>query len=137
MAWQFRTFVSPTGRNDVQQAVDEARPEVLEQFQVRVRHLANTQKIDWHEPEAKKLKGVADIYEIRFKAERRQHRPLGFFGPQAGQFTILVWAEKKQDVYKPADAINTASKRRNLVLGGSAQTAPLLIDGENFPPAGE
>lgn len=135
MPWRFKTYVSQNGRNDVQKSVDRARPVVIEQFKVRLRYLANTPITGWHEPDAKKLKGVQALYEIRFKAEGRQHRPFGFFGPGPSEFTILVWSEKKQDVYKPPDAIETASKRRvHIVVEKSASTAPLTIDGEEFPP---
>jgi hypothetical protein len=137
MTWRFKTYVSENGRNDVQKEVDSAHAKVIEQFKARLRYLANTPKLDWHEPHAKKLQSVEGIYEIRFKASGRQHRPLGFFGPGDGDFTILVWAEKKQNVYKPADAINTAAKRRSYVVERTAGTVPLTIDGEEFPPLGE
>jgi hypothetical protein len=136
MPWLFRTYVSPTGRNDVQKQVDKARDEIVEHFKARLRYLANTPKIDWHEPQAKKLSGVDDIYEIRFQAEKRQHRPLGFFGPGQSEFTILVWSEKKQGRYQPTDAIETAAKRRGQLLARTAQVAALTIDGEKFPPPG-
>lgn len=134
MPWRFKTFVSENGRNDTQKELDSARSAIIEHFAARLRHLANTPKIDWHEPHAKKLQGVQDIYEIRFKAQGRQFRPLGFFGPGAGDFTVVVWAGKKQQVYRPADAINTAAERRSFILEGRATAVPLQIDGEEFPP---
>lgn len=103
-------------------------------FSAAIRYLANTPKIDWQEPKAKKLKGVKDIYEIRFKAEKKQYRPLGFFGPGKDEFTITVWATHKQDIYDPDDAIETASQRRDDVIETRANTSPLTIDGEEFPP---
>jgi len=92
-------------------------------------------KIDWHEPFAKKLQDVKDIYEIRFKAEKVQHRPLGCFGPGTNEFTVLIWASKKQNIYDPSGAINTADNRRKEIAGGQASCAPLTVDGEEFPPA--
>jgi hypothetical protein len=134
MSWKFRTYTSPAGRNDVQKAIAKARAAVITHFSVAVRYLANTPKIDWKEPDAKKLTGVKDIYEIRFKAEKKQYRPLGFFGPRPGEFTITVWATHKQNIYDPQNAIETAGKRRDEIIKGPANTSPLTIDGEEFPP---
>lgn len=135
MGWKFRTYVSQTGRSDVQNAIDSLREPVREHFAVRVRYLANTPRIDWRKPQAKKLQGVQDIYEIRFKAANKQYRPLGYFGPEGDQFTILIWATKKDHVYDPAEAIGSASRRRKDVVERWVNVAPLTIDGEEFPPA--
>lgn len=135
MSWTFRTYVSPTGRNDVQKRIDALRSAVLVHFKARLRYLANTPKIDWHEPFAKKLQDVTHIYEIRFKAEKVQYRPLGCFGPGANEFTVLIWASKKQNIYDPSGAIKTADTRRKEIAGGQASCTPLTIDGEEFPPA--
>lgn len=135
MAWKFRTYVAPTGRTDVQNSIDKAKGAITEHLKAAVRYLANTPKIDWHEPSAKKLQGVKEIYEIRFKAENKQYRPLGFFGPRPNDFTIIVWATKKQNIYDPPAAIETAVKRRQEVIDGSAANASLKIDGEEFPPS--
>jgi phage-related protein len=129
MGWIFKTYCSPTGRNDVQVDIDGVDEEVREHFLTRLRYLANTPQIDWHEPQAKKLKGVENVYEIRFKAGNLQYRPLGYFGPREGEFTILVWAYKKQSVYTPAEAINTAGKRRKLLDKGEATCVALKVNG--------
>ena len=139
MLWTFQTFVSETGRNDVQDEIDGLSDEVLQHFSTPIRHLAVCQSRDWHNPpanpRAKKLHSVRDIYEIRFKARNVQYRPLGFFGPGEGQFTILVWCTKKGEKYNPSRAIDTAKERKTLVESGSASTRHLKIDGENFPPS--
>ncbi|WP_292938322.1 type II toxin-antitoxin system RelE/ParE family toxin [Noviherbaspirillum sp.] len=137
MAWIFRTYVSQTGRTEVQDKVDELDEVVLEHLLGRIRYLANTEKIDWHEPQAKKLTGAKDVYEIRFKADGIQYRPLGYFGPGPNDFTILVWAYKKQNVYTPAEAIKTAGTRKRHIENGNATCANFKIDGEDFPPAEE
>lgn len=137
MGWIFKTYVSPTGRNDVQDDVDGLDEVVLEHFLTRLRYLAETEKIDWHEPQAKKLKGVENVYEIRFKAGNIQYRPLGYFGPGKNDFTILVWAYKKQSVYTPAEAIGSAEKRGKLLRKGEAKCSALKIHGADFLPPRE
>lgn len=137
MLWTFKTYVSPTGRNDVQSTVDKLDEGVLQHLLTRIRYLANTDKIDWHEPQAKKLAGVKDVYEIRFQANKIQWRPLGYFGPGKNEFTILLWASHKQNIYTPAEAIDTASKRKRHIEDGEAKCATFKVDGENFPTVEE
>ena len=48
-------------------------------------------------------------------------------------FTITLICTHKQNVYKPADAIETARKRAKQVQDGVRETSPLQIDGEDFP----
>ena len=134
LGWTFKVYVSQNGRKDVQSAINDLDQAIKISFKTRVRYLANTKKIDWHEPDAKKLKGVQDIYEIRFKANQVQFRPLGFFGPGEQEFTILIWASKKGDVWSPAEAISTAETRRGNILNALASCSTLEIDGEDFPP---
>ena len=135
LGWKFKVYESPTGSQALQKCIDELDAAVKQHFKVRVKYLSNTGIRDWKEPQAKKLKGVTGIYEIKFKANGVQHRPLGFFGPNDDEFTILVWATHKQDIYDPNDAISTAERRRNFIKTGGASCVPLQIDGEEFPCA--
>lgn len=130
MVWKFRTYVSSSGRNHVQESVDSATPVALTQFEVRLRYLKHQLPVDWSAPQAKKLSGVKDIYEIRFQADGVQWRPLGFFLDDES-FVILVWANHKGRVYEPADSIKTAGKRRKQIVGGEASSVPLKINGED------
>jgi hypothetical protein len=133
LGWKFNVFVSPTGSTALQKTIDAQDTTVIQQLKVRIRYLANTPKSDWKKPQAQKLKGVKDIYEIRFSANGVQYRPFGFFGPGPKEFTILVWATHKQDIYDPNDAINSAGSRRKSIEDGHAHCVPLKIDGEEFP----
>ncbi len=131
--WWFRVYVSPSGRSDVQDCLDALDVAGQVKFDVEVKYLAVALLSEWHEPRARKLSGYKGLYEIRFKAGKVQQRPIGFFGPGSDEFTILVWATHKQNVYKPPKALDTASARRKAVLEGAAGTSPLTIDGEEVP----
>lgn len=135
LGWTFNVYVSSAGSNALQKLINEADPAVAQYFKTRIRYLANTPKPDWKKPHARKLKGVKDLYEIRFEANHIQHRPLGFFGPGKKEFTILIWATHKQNIYEPAEAIKTADNRRGHIQNGTASCLPLKIDGEEFPCA--
>ena len=126
-------YISPHGSHVVQKQIDSQSSVVCVSFDTRLRFLANTPRRAWVSPEAKRLHGVEDIYEIRFKAEKHQFRPLGFFGPNASEFTILIWTAKKEKIYEPANAIEAADARRKQIISGKARCVPLKIDGEEFP----
>lgn len=79
-------------------------------FDTSLLHLA--QIVNWREPLAKKLENANGIIEIRFKAGGVQQRPLGFYGPNRMQFTILVCAIEKNNRFVPPDAIAIAENRK-------------------------
>lgn len=88
----------------------------------------------WHEPYAKKLKNENPLYEIRYKADNRATRAIGYFRKNRRCFTILLIASHKGNVYTPPNAFKSAHIRARHIEDGSATTTPLQIDGEDFPP---
>jgi hypothetical protein len=57
-----------------------------------------------------------DLGKLRFLADRVQHRPLGFFGPTRGDFTLLVWATERDGKWDPPGVRDTALSRMELVI---------------------
>lgn len=131
--WNFSVYVSPTGRNDVQKTIDEYDDYGSEAFQRAVEHLAVTPKNQWQEPQAKKLKNEDPIHEIRYKADNRATRALGYFAEDGCTFVIVLICYHKGRVYTPPDAIQSAHKRLKQIQNGTASTVPLQVDGEDFP----
>ena len=68
-------------------------------------------------PHTKKIND--DIIEVRIHGDV-QHRLLGFFGPQRGQFTFVLSCNHKQNVYDPPDAKKTAARRKKEIEGERA-----------------
>ncbi len=69
------------------------------------------------------LKGKAGrerIWELRFYCDKRAYRVLGYFGPERKQATLLIGCYHKQGVYEPADALDTAIKRKKMLEEGRA-----------------
>jgi hypothetical protein len=133
LLWNFRAYVSASGRTDIQNTIDRYDEYARAAFQRAVAHLAVTPKNEWQEPQAKKLKGKEPLFEIRFKANRCATRALGFFDDSNGIFTITLICTHKQNVYKPNDALTTAQNRAKQVGDGIASAVPLKINGEDFP----
>jgi Phage derived protein Gp49-like (DUF891) len=84
------------------------------EFHAILRQLENTPRELWVRPDYAPLD--PEIGEIRVKANRVQHRVFGFFLTEAKQFVMLIGSKKKGKNYIPRDAIDTARKRRKLVL---------------------
>lgn len=85
-------------------------------FDQRLRHLQQMQSYEWRKPYTKQLSGGCDgLVEIRFNADRVQHRPLGFYGPSRLEFTILLCAIERGGRFEPRDACNIALRRKDEV----------------------
>lgn len=133
LLWKFRTYKSHTGRNDVQQIIDDYDEYALQAFSRAVAHLAISNKSHWNEPQAKKLKNEDPLYEIRYTANNRATRALGFFAPDGCTYVIVLICFHKGRVYDPPKAFESAHKRIGHIKAGTATSAPLQIDGEDFP----
>lgn len=61
------------------------------------------------------------LFELVFRVQDVQYRPLGFYGPGERTYTLLVGATKKQGkrskdtVWDPRNAIELAQKRKEIV----------------------
>lgn len=108
-------FMTPGGRGVITQWVaKEIEMEAENEFHAILRHLENTPRDLWVRPDYAPFD--PEIGEIRFKANRVEHRVFGFFLLEARQYAMLVGAQKKGKIYTPRDAIETARKRRKIVL---------------------
>jgi hypothetical protein len=135
--WRFRTYVDPRGKREVQAVIDAYDPYGREAFSRAVAHLAVTPKAQWHEPQARKLRNEDPLYEIRYKANRRQERALGWFLEEEGIFVIVLICNHKDKIYVPPDAFGIAKRRIAQIRAGVASSVPLEVDGEHFPPDDE
>jgi len=131
--WKFGTYRTNEGRNDVQSEIDGYDEYGSQAFQRAVAHLAITPKSQWNEPQAKKLKGEDPLYEIRYQANNRATRALGYFASDGRTFVIVLVCYHKARVYHPAEAFKSAHKRIGRIENGLATSVPLQIDGESFP----
>lgn len=112
--WTIRCYKSESDRNQIKEWYDEQSAAVQAAFDSALSYLENQERTAWVRPKCSALKGDAckGLFEIRFKADKKQIRPLGYFGPSENEFTILFCAIEKGDQFVPKDACKTASKRR-------------------------
>ena len=115
--WTFRCYVGSSGRDMIAVWYRRQPAAVQAAFDTLLEYLVQRERHEWVRPEFDQLGGrYRDLGELRFKVGNVQYRPLGFFGPARGEFTILAGASKKGSVYDPRDALETARKRRLEVL---------------------
>lgn len=131
--WNFRVYEGPNGRNDVHKTLNKHDVYGKEAFKRHVEHLAVTPKHLWQEPHVKKLKNEDPIYEIRYKADKRATRALGYFADDGCTFVIVLICYHKDNVYTPASAFKSAHDRIAQIQEGTATTVPLQVDGEDVP----
>jgi hypothetical protein len=63
----------------------------------------------------KKYRRYRGLGKLLFKTPEAQHRPLGFFGPRPGCFTLLVWATERDGEFDPPNVLKTALDRMNRI----------------------
>ncbi len=125
--WTFRTYISPQGYEEVTRWYVAQSPPVQAAFDQRLRNLSQMSPQEWREPYTKQLEGACDgLVEIRIKADRIQHRPLGFYGPGRMEFTIVLMAREIGDQFEPRDACEIALGRKNDVLRDPVRFSHIL-----------
>jgi hypothetical protein len=129
LLWTFEVYVAPNNKSDVQKEIDRYNERDLEFFRREIVHLAITPKEQWY-PTVKKLKNEDPLYEIRYKANKRQTRALGYFADRAGLFIITNICYHKGTVYEPPGAFKTAHTRLKQIQDSIACSVPLEVDGE-------
>lgn len=109
-------FITEGGRGVITDWYATLAVEAQVDFDDRLRYLANSSQHLWERPKYAPLRGYPKIGEIRCKANRIQYRPLGFFGPAEGQFTLLIGALEKDRKFIPKDAPEQAVRRKAIIL---------------------
>lgn len=128
-----RFFCNVSGqRNEVQSKYDDSTASMKANFTAAVEHLQDQPRDFWTRPKAAKLtkagKGeFRDYFEIRFKSEGVQQRPIGYFGPSENQFTILIWAIEKGGNFVPEEWRKIADKRRKALDSKDDHVKPLKL----------
>ena len=115
--WVFRSYVSPNGRDVIQKWCEDVGAGAHAAFDVVLETLAQQPIDEWGRPEFAPLSGRhKKIGELRFDFKKLEYRPMGFFGPNRHEFTILIGATKKGKIYDPRDANYTAVTRMAEVI---------------------
>jgi hypothetical protein len=124
-------FVHPSGKCEVQETYDSGSAELQASLEVALGYLKSQPKQDWRRPNASKLnkeRRFRDFYEIRFKANKVQQRPIGYFGPNSEDFTILIWAIEQGNALKPKAWHDIATRHMTDIKAGKANARELRLN---------
>ncbi len=104
-------------RNTIAEWMDSIGVRPKAKINAILKNLSETPQTEWHRSRAaEKLKGQGDLWEIKAFASDIQWRPIGFFGPDRGTFTLLVGAIEKDRRLLPPTVLATAQARKASVL---------------------
>ena len=114
--WHFKRFISGNGLNVIERWMAGLPDSAVAAIDVRLRHLEITAK--WESQFFKKVKGHKNIFEIRIKdtVGKIQYRLLGCYGPKSKDFTLLIGATHKDNIYNPRDCFEIADKNYRAFL---------------------
>jgi|GEM_PF-3894820 len=124
---------SRTNAGEWNKYYDRLDPKGQAKADERLRQLRDLPPAMWRDPRAKQLSSARDedcrdIYEIRFKANGIQQRPLGFSGPREGEFTVVLWATHKGKKWLPREKCRIAKERWQAVCSAASKTLEIEID---------
>jgi len=108
-----KKYIEPDKSSDLEVWYNELDDAGKAVFAARMEYLTAQKAENWNMPYFRQLDH--GISEIRFKCKKVQQRPLGYFGPNRGEYTFLFPAKEKGDKFIPTDAITRARERKHIV----------------------
>jgi hypothetical protein len=109
--WKFKVFLKDKTTNVIADWLNGLPKEDRAKIRTRINYLKTAQP-PWPKTFCKKYVPYEKIYELLIQ----RYRPLGFFGPGAREFTLLIGAKEKGDKMIPKTAPETAESRRKLII---------------------
>jgi hypothetical protein len=114
-------YVSPAGNNKIRDWYKDLSVQEASDADEFIKNMRKTK--DWKMPDYRpQLRGYSKLGELRWVSNKKQHRLVGYL--KDGVFFALIGCTHKQQVYNPAEALDTADKRRNEIKDSKVRTVP-------------
>jgi hypothetical protein len=114
LGWTFLEFVSADGKAPFSIWLSEQPVEAQAAIDNRILMMMNLARPQWSPKWIKSYKGHEKLFELRIPHNKVQYRPLGCYGPDKQEFTIVAGAIEKN--WKlPRPVLEVAMKRIELV----------------------
>lgn len=113
--WTFKNYLSGNGENVIREWLHSLQKNARIKIDRRIRYLENVQYFHKEPQYIKALAGYEGIFEIRVVLQNIQYRPLGCYGPDRAQFTLLVGAVERGSRFEPRDAPELALQRKEII----------------------
>jgi hypothetical protein len=117
--WHFRDYLTANSTNEITswiESLPKAAQAKIDYILLVLRGARN-----WPPQYVSALVDWDDIYEIRVVANGVQYRPLGCYGPERREFTLLIGAVEKGGKL-PRAALEAAVQRRKIILSDRGRT---------------
>jgi hypothetical protein len=111
--WRFKEFVLKPAIGEFEGWFDGLPDRDQAKIEVFINRLINIQ--NWPPKLVFPLSGYRKIYELKIHGPGVQYRPLGCYGPERNEFTLLIGAKEVGDKFEPKDAPNKAVERQALI----------------------
>ena len=110
--WTFYDFLDVRGVNLIRAWLDALPDKARAKIDTRILFM---QAIGiWPEQYVSAIRGWPGLVELRVVSAGNQYRPLGFYGPQGREFTLVLGAIEKGKL--PKRVLEAASDNRRIVL---------------------
>lgn len=119
--WTFKKYISSSGQDPIGDWYQELPPKAAARFDVILGFLRDNPNTQWPSEWFSPLTGYTGIFEIRFNVNNVLYRPLGYFGPTAKVYTLLVPAREQGDKFVPKNAPILAVERKRLIERGEVR----------------
>lgn len=114
--WKLRCFTNQDGKPISEKWLKEATSELKAAFFLRMIALTKLPADGWDRPDVGQLRhgDCKGLFEIVLKANKIQHRPIGYFSGNQ-EFTFLAFAEERDNKFVPPNICSTAQARKALI----------------------
>jgi hypothetical protein len=119
MPFAFLDYVDSSGTNQIEAWLESLPPGTKEAVKSKLtaRVLFGSEQPRLQPPHFERMKQV-NLIEVKFRVARVIYRVFGCYGPGLAEVALLVGATKSGNQLTPPDAIETAQRRRDEILGG-------------------
>src|SRR5258708_2409251 len=110
--WTFYDFMEERGVNPIRRWLDGIPVKAAAKINTRILYMMAMPI--WPEQYVSSLKGWPELVELRLIHSGVQYRPLGFYGPERREFTIVLGSVEKGSL--PTRVLETADANRKLII---------------------
>ena len=110
--WTFYDFREERGVNTIRQWLDSLPAKAASKINTRLLYMMAVPF--WPEQYVSSFVGWPELVELRVVHSGVQYRPIGFYGPERREFTLVLGTVEKGII--PARVLETADANRKLVI---------------------
>ena len=118
--WRFFDFLNQGGNNEIRKWLHEQGPTVRARVNALIQNLEKLDRVFVRPDKVGLLRkppcGGEQLIELILKVDNVQYRPIGWYGPERRNVTLLLGATESGGELVPKNACSTAIARKQLVI---------------------